>query len=189
MLLSAAALPSSFFLFSLPFRILFGGPAFLFGGPAVLFGGSAVLSGGPAILSGDPAVLFGGPAILSGGPAVLLRGPCTLVQFWGVKNGALNSSKSDFTIKALSSRRRHLLLSQGTSSAAQHRTGKHVILDTCGPKKTILVKFSPKMNQQNPEFAAPFWVPFFGPEMSPAHFEKGSIFWPPKALSDECGFK
>ena len=27
---------------------------------------------------------------------------CTLVQFWGVKNGALNSSKFDFTIKALS---------------------------------------------------------------------------------------
>ena len=127
------------FLFSLPFRILFGGPAFLFGGPAVLFGGSAVLSGGPAILSGDPAVLFGGPAILSGGPAVLLWGPCTLVQFWGIKNGALNSSKSDFTIKALSSRRRHLLLSQGTSSAAQHRTGKHVILDTCGPKKQFLL--------------------------------------------------
>ena len=50
---------------------------------------------------------------------------CTLVQFWGVKNGALNSSKSDFTIKALSSRRRHLLLSQGTSSAATpHRQAR-----------------------------------------------------------------
>ena len=85
----------------------------------------AVLSGGPAILFGGPAVLSGGPAILSGGPVVLLWGPCTLVQFWGVRNGALNSSKSDFTIKALSSRRRHLLLSQGTSSAATpHRQAR-----------------------------------------------------------------
>lgn len=71
------------------------------------------------------------------------RVPGTL-EFWGVKIGALNSSKSDFTIKALSSTRRQLLLSQGASSAAQYRAGKHVILDTFGPKKTVPVKFSPK---------------------------------------------
>ena len=79
-----------------------------------------------------------GPAlddVANGQHAAYTRAPGTLVQFWGVKNGALNSSKSDFTIKALPSRRPQLLLSQGTSSGAQHRTGKHVILDTCGPKK------------------------------------------------------
>ena len=77
--------------------------------------------------------------VANGQHADYTRAPGTLVQFWGVKNGALNSSKSDFTIKALPSRRRQLLLSQGTSSAAQHRTGKHVILDTCGPKKQFLL--------------------------------------------------
>ena len=63
--------------------------------------------------------------VANGQHADYTRAPGTLVQFWGVKNGALNSSKSDFTIKALSSRRRHLLLSQGTSSAATpHRQAR-----------------------------------------------------------------
>ena len=84
--------------------------------------------------------------VANGQHADYTRAPGTLVQFWGVKNGALNSSKSDFTIKALLSRRRQLLLSQGTSSAAQHRTGKHVILNTCGPKKILPVSFSSKVN-------------------------------------------
>ena len=82
--------------------------------------------------------------VATGQHADYTRVPGTLVQFWGVKIGALNSSKSDFTIKALSSTRRQLLLSQGASSAAQYRAGKHVILDNFGPKKTVPVKFSPK---------------------------------------------
>ena len=72
--------------------------------------------------------------VANGQHADYTRVPGTL-EFWGVKIGALNSSKSDFTIKALSSTRRQLLLSQGASSAAQYRAGKHVILDTFGPKK------------------------------------------------------
>ncbi len=82
--------------------------------------------------------------VATGQHADYTRVPGTLVQFWGVKIGALNSSKSDFTIKALPSTRRQLLLCQGASSAAQHRTGKHMILNTCGPKKYVAVKFFPK---------------------------------------------
>ena len=81
--------------------------------------------------------------LANGQHADYTRIPGTL-EFWGVKIGALNSSKSDFTIKALLSTRRQLLLSQGASSAAQYRAGKQVILDTFGPKKTVPLRFSPK---------------------------------------------
>ena len=61
-------------------------------------------------------------------------------------------------MRALSSTRRQLLLSKGTGSAAQHRTGKHMIPCVFGAKKIVAVKLFVKASQQKLEFASPFWV-------------------------------
>ena len=86
------------------------------------------------------------------------------------------TNEFNFTMKALPSTRRQLLLSKGTGSAAQHRTGKHMIPCVFGAKKIVAVKFFARASQQNPEFASPFLVPYLGPEVGPAQLEKRSDF-------------
>jgi hypothetical protein len=86
------------------------------------------------------------------------------------------TNEFNFTMKALPSTRRQLLLSKGTGSAAQHRTGKHMIPCVFGANKIVTVKIFVRASQQNPEFASPFWVLYVGPEIGPAQLEKRSDF-------------
>ena len=88
------------------------------------------------------------------------------------------TNEFNFTMRALSSTRRQLLLSKGTGSAAQHRTGKHMIPCVFGAKKIVAVKLFVGRANKNRNSRRLFGFRNWALKLGPLNLKRGPIFEP-----------